>query len=168
MFERRGDGCVDWDWNPSMKTTVTIRGRGAYPGVACGEAVVCRDSIAGWGPALDAETGIVTEVGNSAYGLTIQNKVLILNGSRGSTGFATQFHKLRVSGISPVALVIPRIDSRTGVTCAILQIPTVTDLESDIFARICHGDWVVVDGNQGLVDIRCTASRGETSLPRRE
>jgi predicted aconitase with swiveling domain len=114
------------------------------------------------------ETGIVTEVGNFAYGLTIHKKVLILNGSRGSTGFATQFLKLRVRGISPVALVIPRIDSRTGVTCAILQIPTVTDLESDIFTQISHGDWIVVDGDQGRVNFESSVVAGSSILRRQQ
>jgi predicted aconitase with swiveling domain len=147
-----------------MKDRVAIRGRGAYPGVAQGEAVVCRDSIAGWGPVLELKTGVITEPGNPAEGLTIRGKVLILNGSRGSTGFATQFHKAKVAGVGPLALVIPRIDSRTGVTCAILQVPAVTDLEEDVFAIVSQGDWIVVDGDKGQIEI--FAKRARTNLDR--
>ena len=130
-----------------------LQGRGAYPGVAEGEALVSHDSVPGWGVAFDLRTGTINEPGNSLYGQSVKGKVLVLNGSRGSTGFATQFHRLRVAGVAPLALVVPRIDSRTGVTCVVLKVPAVTDLAEDIFARIRNGDWIRVDGDLGTVEI---------------
>ncbi len=109
----------------------------------------CRDGVTFF----DLETGAVNEVGNPLRGRSIKGKVLVLNGSRGSTGFATQFHRARVRGVGPLALVFPRTDSRLGATCAVLRVPAVTDLEEDIFRLVASGDTVRVDGDRGLVEI---------------
>lgn len=136
-----------------MSDVVTVRGRGAFPGIVAGEALVGTHSVPGWGDVFDLQTGTVCEVDNPIRGLSIKGKVLILNGSRGSTGFATQFHRARVAGVGPVALVFPRTDSRLGATCAVLRVPAVTDLQEDIFRLVTTGDRVEVDGDRGLVHI---------------
>jgi len=55
--------------------------------------------------------------------------------------------------VGPIALVIPRIDSRTGVACVVSRVPAVTDLQDDILALVRDGDWVRVDGDRGIVEI---------------
>jgi len=132
---------------------ITVRGRGAFPGVAEGLALVGPKTVPGW-DAFDINTGAVLEPGNPLFGQSIKGKVLILNGSRGSTGFGTQFLKVRVAGVGPIALVFPRVDSRIGAACVVAKVPAVTDLEEDIFKLVRSGDWVCVDGDQGLVHIR--------------
>lgn len=132
---------------------IVIRGRGAFPGVAEGQALVIGDSIPGWGNPFDLRTGAIVEAGNSQYGRSIKDKVLVLNGSRGSTAFATQFHRARVSGVGPLAMIIPQIDSRTGVACVVSKVPAVADLEEDILLYASSGDWVRVDGDLGIVAI---------------
>lgn len=136
-----------------MSEIIRITGRGAYPGMAEGPAVLGNNSVPGWGNVFDLATGEVREAGNPLDGLSIKSNVLILNGSRGSTAFATQFHRVRVAGVAPVALVIPRIDSRTAATCVVLRIPAVTDLEDDIFSLVKLGDWVRVNGTEGVIEI---------------
>jgi hypothetical protein len=136
-----------------MGELTVVRGRAAYPGVAEGLALISRDSVPGWGMAFDMGTGAITEPGNSLFGRSVKGKVLVLNGSRGSTGFATQFHRIRVAGVGPIAIVIPRIDSRTGVTCVVLRVPAVTDLDRDILTFVRDDDWIRVDGDRGLIEI---------------
>jgi predicted aconitase with swiveling domain len=131
----------------------TFYGRGAYPGITEGHAIVSRESVPGWGVAFDMGTGNVNEPGNSLYGMSVKGKILILNGSRGSTGFATQFHRIRVSGVGPIGLVIPRIDSRTAVTCVVSRVPAVVDLDRDILSVARNGDWIRVDGDRGIVEL---------------
>lgn len=126
------------------------------PTERCLEAAVSgvwTNSVPGWGDVFDLETGSICEVDNPARGMSIKGKVLILNGSRGSTGFATQFHRVRVADVGPSALVFPRTDSRLGATCAVLRVPAVTDLEEDIFRLVRSGDRVTVDGDRGIVEI---------------
>ncbi len=136
-----------------MRETVIVRGRGAFPGVAEGVALVGPNTVPGWGDVFDLETGAVLEVGNPIYGESIKGKILILNGSRGSTAFATQFHRARVAGIGPIALVFPRIDSRIGAACVVSRVPAVTDLDRDIFQLVKSGDRVRVDADRGVVEI---------------
>jgi uncharacterized protein len=142
--------------NPSSAGDgVIVRGRGAFPGVAEGIALVGIKTVPGW-DAFDPQTGTILEQGNPLFGQTIKGKVLILNGSRGSTGFGTQFLKARIAGVGPIAMVFPRIDSRLGTACVVAKVPVVTDLEQNIFELVKSGDWVRVDGNQGLVTICAT------------
>ena len=132
--------------------SIVIRGRGALGGVAQGPALISRRTITGWG-GVDIRTGIVKEPGHPLQGLSLKGSILILEGSRGSNGWSIFFHAAQVAGCGPAALVFPRLDSRTAVTAAVLNIPLVTDLESDPFALINVGDPVRVDGDRGLVEV---------------
>ena len=58
-----------------------------------------------------------------------------------------------MAGFGPAALVFPRLDSRTAVAAAVLNVPLVTDLDADPFALINVGDRVCVDGDRGLVEV---------------
>ena len=129
-----------------------LRGRGAIPGVAEGVALVSRESIQGWS-GVDERTGLVIEKGHPLQGESIKDAVLILPGGKGSNGWSIHFHSAKIAGIGPAAFVFPKMDSRTGVTAAVLNVPLVTDLEEDVFDIIKTGDWVRVDGNKGMIEI---------------
>lgn len=129
-----------------------LYGRGAIPGAAEGFALVSRESIQGWS-GLDLKTGVVIEKGHPFEGRTIKDAVLILPGGKGSNGWSIQFHSAKIAGIGPAAFVFPKMDSRTGVTAAVMCVPVVTDIEEDVFAIIKTGDWVRVDGDQGTIEV---------------
>lgn len=129
-----------------------ICGRGAVRGVAQGPALISRTTIIGWG-GIDIYTGEVIEKGHPLEGKSIKDTILILDGSRGSNGWSLFFHSAQVSGCGPAGLIFPSLDSRMAVTAAVLNIPLVTDIKEDIFDRIQLGDWVKVDGDQGVVEI---------------
>ncbi len=132
-----------------------IHGRGAVPGVARGPALISKKTIIGWG-GIDIYTGNVIERGHPLEGKSIKDTILILDGSRGSNGWSLFFHAAQVSGCGPAGLIFPTLDSRTAVTAAVLNIPLVTDIRENVFDLIRLGDWVTVDGDQGLVEIfRC-------------
>lgn len=135
-----------------MKTKRIIRGRGAVKGKAGGPALISRKTIIGWG-GIDIYTGCVIEKGHPLEGKSIKDTVLILDGSRGSNGWSLFFHAAQVSGCGPAALVFPSLDSRTAVTAAVLNVPTVTDIREDLFDLIRLGDWVSVDGGEGILEI---------------
>jgi hypothetical protein len=135
-----------------MKTQRIIRGRGALGGIAEGPALISRRTITGWG-GVDVFTGKVVEPGHPVEGMSIKDCVLILDGSKGSNGWSVFFHAAQVSGFGPAALVFPRLDSRTAVTAAVLNLPLVTDLTENVFDLIRVGDWVRVDGNRGVIEI---------------
>lgn len=129
-----------------------IYGRGAIGGVAEGPAMVSREPLQGWN-GLNDKTGQVIELGHPLFGLTIKDSVLIQPGGKGSTGLSAHFHATKVAGFGPAALIFPRVDSRSGVAAAVLNVPVVTDLNEDIFSLIQTGDWVRVDGDQGLIEV---------------
>ena len=135
-----------------MSSGGVIRGRGALGGVAEGPAMISRQTITGWG-GIDIHTGVVVEPGHPLEGRSIKDSVLILDGSKGSNGWSVFFHAAQVSGCGPAALIFPRLDSRTAVTAAVLNVPTVTDLMDDIFDLVRPGDLLRVDGGGGTIEI---------------
>lgn len=132
-------------------TKRVIHGRGAIGGVAEGVALVSRETIQGWN-GVDPR-GVIIEKGHPFEGESIQGAVLILPGAKGSNGWSIHFHSARIAGVGPAALVFPKMDSRTGVTAAVLNIPVVTDLQEDPFELIQTGDRVRVDGDRGIVEV---------------
>ena len=135
-----------------MKTIERIKGRGAIGGVAEGPALISRRTIIGWG-GIDIYTGEVIEKGHPLEGMSIKDRILVLDGSRGSNGWSLFFHAAQVSGCGPAGLVFPTLDSRTAVTAAVLNIPTVTDLKVDIFDRVALGDPLRIDGDTGMISL---------------
>lgn len=135
--------------------TIVIRGRGVVPGIVEGEALVCPRSITGWG-GIDPATGIIRDYSNSNRGLSITGKILVLPGSKGSNGWSCYFGAARVAGTAPAGWLFTRIDSSAGVACAVMQIPTVVDFagDDDPCLLIETGDWVKIDGANGVVEIR--------------
>lgn len=133
---------------------IIIKGRPAMRGIAEGLAIVFPDSIAGNSGALDDKTGVISERGNPAIGLSIKDSILVLPCSKGSNGFSAHFKAAKISGICPAGWVITKIDSRLGVAVATLDVPAVTDFdEVDPVKVIKTGDWVKIDGDTGIVEI---------------
>lgn len=137
-----------------MGSIKIIYGRGAIGGVAEGPALISRQTITGWG-GVDIYTGKVVEPNHPLEGRSIQGGVLILDGSKGSNGWSVFFHAAKEAGFGPVALVFPKLDSRTAVTAAVLNVPLVTDIDvkDDLFAIIKLGDLLRVDGDRGVIEI---------------
>ena len=130
----------------------TIQGRGALGGVAEGRALISRQTISGW-DGIDIFTGRVKEPGHPLENMSIKNAILILDGSKGSNGWSVFFHAAKEAGCGPAGLVFPKLDSRTALTAAVLDVPLVTDLQVDIFNIIAIGDRLRIDGFRGTIDI---------------
>ncbi len=128
-----------------------LKGRGAIKGVAEGVALVSRETIQGWN-GID-KNGTVIEKGHPFEGWSIKDAVLVLPGAKGSNGWSIHFHSTKVAGVGPAALVFPKMDSRTGVTAAVLNVPVVTDLDGNPFELLKTGDRVRVDGDRGIVEV---------------
>lgn len=131
-----------------------IRGRGVVPGIVEGEALVCPRSITGWG-GIDPATGIIKEYGNVNRGVSIKGRILVIPGSRGSNGWSCFFGAARAAGAAPLGWLITRIDSSSGVACAVMKIPAIVDFEADQdpCSVIATGDRVRMNGSTGEVEI---------------
>jgi len=135
--------------------SLTIKGRGVIAGTVEGEALVCPDGITGWA-GIDPETGLIKEHGNVNRGRSIKGKILVMPGSKGSNGWSCYFGAARVAGTAPKGWLFSKIDSSSGVACAVMQIPTVVDFKDghDPCKVIQNGDWVKMDGATGVVEIK--------------
>jgi predicted aconitase with swiveling domain len=134
--------------------TILIRGRGVIPGIVEGEALVCPESITGWG-GIDPKTGVILDYANINRGRSIKGKILVIPGSRGSNGWSCYFGAARAAGAAPKGWIITRIDSSAGVASAVMKIPTVVDFPvgEDPCRLIANGDWVKMDGGSGRIVI---------------
>ena len=133
---------------------ITIKGRGVIAGIVEGEALVCPQSITGWG-GIDPKTGIIKEYENINRGKSIKGKILVMPGSKGSNGWSCYFGAARVTGAAPRGWIFTRIDSSAGVATAVLQIPTVVDFskDQDPCVLIESGDRIRLNGDTDEVEI---------------
>lgn len=129
-----------------------IKGRGAVKGVAKGRAMVSRETIQGWA-GVDEKTGLIIETGHPFAGMSIKGSVLVISGGKGSNGWSCHFHAAKLMGMAPAAMVFPQMDSRTGVAAVVTGVPVVTDLAEDPFTAIKTGDIVIVNGDEGYIEI---------------
>lgn len=131
---------------------VVLRGRKVVGGVAEGEALVTKDRISGWG-GIDPRTGTVIETRHELKGVSFAGKVLVFPGAKGSSGWSAQFHVARLAGTAPVAMVFNEMTTKIALGAVVAHAPSVTDFDQDPLQVIATGDWVKVDGDNGIVEV---------------
>jgi predicted aconitase with swiveling domain len=132
------------------KPRLVIRGRGIVPGVAEGEALVTRDTISGWG-GISPLTGTIIESRHELVGQSFANKVLVFPGAKGSSGWSGAFHAARLKGVAPRAMIFNIMTTKAALGAVVMRIPTVTECDTDPLDAIKTGNWVRVDGDQGVI-----------------
>lgn len=148
-----------------MGDTIVLKARPAYPGTAKGYAMCCPNSIQGWA-GVEAATGKIIEKGHVHEGESFDGKILVIPTSKGSCGWSGLFQgPLDISGIRPAGWVVKYADSKVGVAAVIVDRPMVADFSEDIFKYIHDGDFLTVDGDNGVVTIERndTAEQGTTT-----
>ena len=115
-------------------------------------AGVTRDRISGWG-GIDPRTGTVIETRHELKGVSFKGKVLVFPGAKGSSGFSSQFHIARIAGAAPLALVFNEMTTKIALGAVVSHAPSVTDFDRDPLEVIENGDWVKVDGDNGIVEV---------------
>ena len=139
--------------------TITLHGRKVVGGYAAGEALVTSDTISGWG-GINPLTGTVIETRHELRGQTFKDKILVFPGAKGSSGWSAAFHLTRLTGTAPKALVFNEMTTKIALGAVVMRIPSVTDFDQDPLQVIETGDWVTVDGDRGIVEVRRPARRG--------
>ena len=135
------------------ESTIVLRGRKVFGGVAEGEALVTRETISGWG-GVNPMTGTIIETRHELRGQTFKDKVLVFRGAKGSSGWSVVFHTTRLAGTAPKALIFNEMTTKVALGAVVLRVPSVTDLDRDPLDVIETGDWVVVNGDAGTVEVR--------------
>jgi predicted aconitase with swiveling domain len=138
--------------------TVVLRGRKVVGGCVEGEALVTRQTISGWG-GVNPMTGTIVETRHELRGVSFKDKVLVFPGAKGSSGWSAVFHFARLAGMAPKAMVFNEMTTKIALGAVVMRCPSVTDLDHDPLAVIETGDWVKVDADQGVVEVRKAAQR---------
>ena len=132
---------------------IVLRGRRVVGGVAEGEALVTRDTISGWG-GVNALQGTIIETRHELRGQSFKDKVLVFPGAKGSSGWSVVFHMTRLAGTAPRALLFNEMTTKVALGAVVMRVPALTDFDRDPLSIIETGDWVRVDADRGIVEIR--------------
>jgi predicted aconitase with swiveling domain len=132
---------------------LVLHGRCVVPGRAEGEALVTRMSVSGWG-GIDSRTGTIVETRHDLRGISFAGKVLVFPGAKGSSGWSNAFHLTRTFGVAPAAMLFNDMTTKIALGAVVTRAPAMTDFDQDPLDCITTGDWVVVDADRGVVEIR--------------
>jgi uncharacterized protein len=130
---------------------IILKGRKVIGGVAEGEALVSKMPLMGWGN-VDSKNGYTTERNHPLYEIPFKGKVLVFTEPRGSGGFVG-YGRTRLFGTNPAAFVYRKGNNLTVFAAMAADVPTVTDFDQDPTEVIETGDHVIVNGDQGIVEV---------------
>lgn len=129
------------------------RGRGIAKFLGEGEALVSKQSISFFG-GIDPSTGIVREKGHDLCGVDVTGKVLVFPKGKGSTVGSYVLYQLKRNGHAPAGIINVETEAIIATGCILAEIPLVDRLEVDPIKAIITGDYVLVDGREGMVVVR--------------
>ena len=136
-----------------MSKPIVLRGRKVVGGMAEGEALVTTQTISGWG-GVNPMKGTIIETRHELRGVSFKDKVLVFPGAKGSSGWSVVFHTTRLAGTAPKAMIFNEMTTKVALGAVVMRVPSVTDLDRNPLDVIETGDWVVVDGDAGVVEVR--------------
>ena len=139
--------------NTEDDDTLVLTGRSVVDGVAEGEAFVTTQTISGFG-GIDPMTGTITERRHEMVGKSFAGKVLVFRGAKGSSGWASNFQTARLAGAGPVAVIFNELTTKMALGAVVMRVPAMTDLDRNPLELIKNGDWVKVDADKGIVEVR--------------
>ncbi|SFK71460.1 aconitase X swivel domain-containing protein [Amycolatopsis sacchari] len=133
--------------------SIVLRGRGVVPGVVEGEALVSHETISGWG-GIDPAKGVIIERRHELYGVSFAGKVLVFPGAKGSSGWSGFFQSTRLMGTAPLAMVFTHLTTKVALGAVVTRVPSMTGFDRDPVEVITTGDWVRVDADAGVVEVK--------------
>jgi len=130
-----------------------LKGRKVVGGCVEGEALVTTQTISGWG-GVNPMSGTVIETRHELRGVSFKDRILVFPGAKGSSGWSAVFHMTRLAGVSPKALIFNEMTTKVALGAVVMRVPSLTDLDQDPLTLIETGDWVKVDADRGLIEVR--------------
>ncbi len=131
---------------------IKLKGRTISRGSVEGEVLISRDPISFLG-SVDPKTGIVIEEKHSLSGMSIKGKVLIFPHGKGSTVGSYVMYQLKKNGVAPAAIINLETEPIVAVGAIISEIPLVDMLERNPYEILKDGDFVLVNGSEGYVEL---------------
>ena len=123
---------------------VTIQVKRAWGQPVEGEALVMRE---GFSPRydLDRVTGIISRIGHSAEGISVQDRILVIPTAKGGVAGGWAFFDLLHKGIAPKALVFGKLNPVMVQGAVLAKMPITEGWSENATEAIQTGDWIRVD-----------------------
>lgn len=134
-----------------MSNKIVLKGRKVIGGLAEGEALVSKVSVMGWCN-VDPTRGVTTERDHPLYNIPLKDKIFVFPEPKGSGGWVF-YGFTRFYGTNPNAMIYRKGTALTVLAALIGNIPTVTELDKDPVEVIETGDYVIVNADEGLVEV---------------
>lgn len=122
-------------------------------GIGKGEALVAKEPLT-FTTGLDSTTGKITLPNSALFGKSIKDKVIVFTGDKGTTFGPFVLYSTCKRGNAPAAIISLTVGPVTASGVIMCNIPTVDKPERDPFKLIRNGDYVIVDGDKGLVQVQ--------------
>lgn len=130
---------------------IVLKGRKVIGGIAEGEALVSKKPLMGWGN-VNTQEGFTVERNHPLFEVPFKGKVLVFTEPRGSGGFVG-YGRTRQFGTNPAAFLYRKGNNLTVFAAMNMKVPTVTDFDQDPTEVIETGDHVIVNGDEGIVEV---------------
>lgn len=130
---------------------IILKGRKVIGGIAEGEALVSKMPLMGWCN-VDAKGGFTTERNHPLFEVPFKGKVLVFPEPRGSGGFVG-YGRTRQFNTNPAAFLYRKGNNLTVFAAMNMKVPTITDFDQDPVEVIETGDHVIVNGDEGVVEV---------------
>ena len=138
---------------------LTVKGRGVIKGFAEGLALVSRQNLSLWG-GLNPETGLIIDRRHELYGQQVRDKVLVFPYGKGSTTGAIVLLEAVKCGNAPAAIINIKTEPILASGALMAKIfyrktmPIVERLDRNPVEFIRTNDYVMVNGDEGLIEVR--------------
>jgi predicted aconitase with swiveling domain len=131
-----------------MSKTIRIYGRVEWPGIVEAEAIVSPKPLEGFAN-VDTANGWTTERNHPLFKKSYADKVLVYPSARGSGGFLMYGYGAKAAAF----LHTESCPLNVAAACA-AHIPSMTDFDVDPCTVIESGDMVLVNADEGWVEVR--------------
>jgi predicted aconitase with swiveling domain len=124
--------------------TTTIKVHRAWGNQVAGKALVMRE---GFSPRYDLDrwTGIISRIGHSAEGESIQDKILIIPTTKGGVAGGWAFYDLLKKGIAPKALIFGKLNPVMVQGAVLARMPIMEGWDQNLLQLVKTGDSVQLD-----------------------
>lgn len=137
---------------------IILKGRKVVGGVVEGEALVSRDPLV-WSHGVDPATGKIDDVRVALNGTKVTDKVLVYPYGKGSTSSSTWMLETFRYNNGPKAILNMETEGMIAIGSILAKklygsvAPIVDRFDKDIMDIVETGDWIKVDGENGIVEI---------------
>jgi predicted aconitase with swiveling domain len=113
---------------------------------------VTRDRISGWG-GIDPRSGTVIETRHELRGISFAGKGPRLPGGERLVGLVEPVPRRAAGRQGAHRMVFNEMTTKIALGAVVAHAPSVTDFDQDPLQVIETGDWVKVDGDNGVVEV---------------